>query len=80
MTATPGGGAAGTPIHDAAPGAAQDPRAAEPEGADVLGRAEVVLVSYKSANHVAELLAAWPDPLRVAVVDNAGGADGLDRP
>lgn len=48
-----------------------------PAEADVLERAEVVLVSYKSAGHVAALLELWPASLRVALVDNARGADGL---
>jgi N-acetylglucosaminyl-diphospho-decaprenol L-rhamnosyltransferase len=38
---------------------------------------EVVLVAYRSADLVAQLLAALPGDLPVAVVDNARGADGL---
>ncbi len=45
----------------------------------LLSRTEVVLVSYRSHQHVVELIAGWPADLRVAVVDNAGGVDGLDR-
>ncbi|WP_226345328.1 glycosyltransferase [Agilicoccus flavus] len=44
---------------------------------DVLARTEVVLVSYKSRGHVEELLASWPRGLRVVLVDNARGGDGL---
>jgi GT2 family glycosyltransferase len=38
---------------------------------------EVVVVTYRSRAAVAGLLAGLPDDVRVALVDNAGGADGL---
>ena len=33
---------------------------------------EVVLVTYRSADHVRALLDLWPDELAVTVVDNSG--------
>lgn len=42
-------------------------------------RTEVVLVSYRSRQHVEELVAGWPAELAVVVVDNARGADGLEE-
>lgn len=44
---------------------------------ELVDRAEVVLVSYKSRPHVEELLASWPEELRIVVVDNADNVDGL---
>lgn len=44
---------------------------------ELLEDAEVVLVSYRSRSHVEELLASWPQALRVVVVDNTDDADGL---
>jgi GT2 family glycosyltransferase len=38
---------------------------------------ELVIVSYRSRSHVAELLANLPDDQPVVVVDNASGADGV---
>ncbi|WP_172836177.1 glycosyltransferase [Microlunatus soli] len=38
---------------------------------------EVVLVSYRSRQHVQTLLDGWPDDLAVAVVDNSANADGI---
>lgn len=38
---------------------------------------EVVLVSYRSRGHVAELLDMWGPRVSAVLVDNAGGADGL---
>jgi GT2 family glycosyltransferase len=38
---------------------------------------ELVVVSYRSHRHVAELLQAFPDDQPVAVVDNSSGADGV---
>ena len=35
-------------------------------------------MSYRSRQHVVDLIDGWPTYLRVAVVDNAGGVDGLD--
>jgi len=43
----------------------------------LLDDTEVVLVSYRSRSHVEELLASWPQALRVVVVDNTDDADGL---
>lgn len=50
---------------------------AESPERSLLSRTEVVVVSYRSRAHVAELLAGWPQDLSVVVVDNASGADGL---
>ncbi len=38
---------------------------------------ELVIVSYRSRSHIAELLAELPEDQPVAVVDNASGADGV---
>ncbi len=38
---------------------------------------EVVIVTYRSRDHVATLLASWPTSMRVAVVDNSGNVDGM---
>lgn len=38
---------------------------------------EVVLVSYRSRDHVAALLASWPTEQPVAVVDNSRNMDGI---
>ncbi|SNV22356.1 dTDP-Rha:alpha-D-GlcNAc-pyrophosphate polyprenol, alpha-3-L-rhamnosyltransferase [Dermatophilus congolensis] len=40
---------------------------------------EVVLVTYKSREHVEELVAGWPEELPIAIVDNGQGIDGLDQ-
>jgi hypothetical protein len=37
---------------------------------------EVVLVAYRSRDHLADLLATWPQSLAVAVVDNSNNVDG----
>src|SRR5688572_11170648 len=37
---------------------------------------EVVVVSYRSRQHVETLLTGWPDNLAVAVVDNSADVDG----
>ena len=42
------------------------------ETAPELTDIEVVLVTYRSAEHVRELLDSWPDELAVTVVDNSG--------
>lgn len=39
---------------------------------------ELIVVSYQSKSQVAALLAGLPDGVPLALVDNAGGADGLD--
>ena len=44
-----------------------------------VSRTEIVLVSYRSRQHVEELVAGWPAELAVVVVDNARGADGLEE-
>ncbi|WP_197430185.1 glycosyltransferase family 2 protein [Auraticoccus cholistanensis] len=45
--------------------------------AGTLAAAEVVLVSFRSREHVAELLRSWPEELRVTVVDNSADVDGV---
>ncbi|MDN5572058.1 MAG: glycosyltransferase family 2 protein [Propionibacteriaceae bacterium] len=49
----------------------------QPDPHPHLSSTEVVLVSYKSRAHVEELVSGWPTDLRVVIVDNARGADGL---
>ena len=38
---------------------------------------EVVLVSYRSREHVETLVNGWPEDLPIAVVDNSANADGV---
>ncbi len=38
---------------------------------------EVVVVSYRSRHHVADLLASWPSGLAVTIVDNSCNSDGI---
>jgi N-acetylglucosaminyl-diphospho-decaprenol L-rhamnosyltransferase len=40
---------------------------------------ELVMVSYRSRDHVADLLAGLPDSQPVVVVDNSSGADGVQE-
>ena len=40
---------------------------------------EVVLVCYRSRQHVETLLRGWPEDLSVVIVDNSAEADGLDE-
>lgn len=40
---------------------------------------ELVVVAYRSRRNIEQLLAGLPDRVPVALVDNAGGADGLDE-
>lgn len=42
-----------------------------------MGSYELVVVSYRSRDHIAAMLAALPEALPVVIVDNAGGCDGL---
>jgi GT2 family glycosyltransferase len=44
-----------------------------------LADVEVVLVSYRSKEHVETLLSTWPASLRVVVVDNSHDVDGLSE-
>ena len=48
-----------------------------PLPASELADTEVILVSYRSRDHVAELLASWPADLAVTVVDNSCNSDGV---
>lgn len=54
---------------------AADTVAADHEGQG--GSFEVVLVTYKSRPHVEELVRLWGSQVRVALVDNGSGIDGL---
>src|SRR5688572_4233018 len=38
---------------------------------------EVVVVSYRSRDHIADLLASWPSDLAVTIVDNSRNSDGI---
>ena len=42
-----------------------------------LADTEVVLVSYRSRDHVADLLASWPSDVAVTIVDNSCNSDGI---
>jgi GT2 family glycosyltransferase len=42
-----------------------------------LAAIEVVLVAYRSRDHLADLLDTWPRSLAVAVVDNSNNVDGV---
>jgi GT2 family glycosyltransferase len=42
-----------------------------------LADVEVVVVSYRSRDHVADLLASWPSNLAVTIVDNSSNSDGI---
>jgi GT2 family glycosyltransferase len=42
-----------------------------------LADTEVVLVSYRSRDHVADLLASWSSDLAVTIVDNSSNSDGI---
>jgi GT2 family glycosyltransferase len=42
-----------------------------------LADVEVVMVSYRSRDHVADLLASWPVDLAVTIVDNSCNSDGI---
>ena len=42
-----------------------------------LAAMEVVLVAYRSRDHLADLLDTWPHSLAVAVVDNSDNVDGV---
>jgi GT2 family glycosyltransferase len=48
------------------------PSVSEPSTVPGLADIEVVLVTYRSAEHVRALLNGWPDELAVTVVDNSG--------
>jgi GT2 family glycosyltransferase len=50
---------------------------ADPAPEAALDDLEVVLVSYRSRQHVETLLELWPEKLPVAVVDNSDNTDGI---
>lgn len=60
-----------------APRAATTSAVTRATGSATIDDLEVVLVSYRSRQHVEELLAGWPADLAVAVVDNSANVDGL---
>lgn len=70
--AAAGSGEAGPVRHDA-PATAAGTRTAAVAWSDL----EVVLVSYRSRDHVEALMALWPQETPIVVVDNAHDADGL---
>ena len=49
----------------------------EPKPLPALSSIEVVLVAYRSRDHVAELLQSWPPELAVTVVENSNNVDGI---
>jgi GT2 family glycosyltransferase len=54
----------------------KNPEATRPLPSE-LADIEVVIVSYRSRNHVADLLASWPSDLAVTIVDNSCNSDGI---
>jgi GT2 family glycosyltransferase len=59
------------------PGGSSRPESTPPQAPTALDAIEVVLVAYRSRDHVAELLRSWPDELAVTVVENSNNADGV---